>query len=76
MVECEWKVEVACSYQRALYVTTPSSPPFPSPRTGFLHWREELVGDSDSESDDDTRAVVGLNADWTKEMDPENIIDQ
>ena len=34
------------------------------------------MGDSDSESDDDSRAVVGLNADWTKEMDPEIIIDQ
>ena len=47
-----------------------SSSPCPSE---FLPW-----GDSDSESDDDTRGVVGLNAqfDWTKEADPDHKIDQ
>ena len=50
----------------------PTPSPLPFPRPAYLHWREGLqMGDSDSESDDDSRAIVGLNADWTKEMDAE-----
>lgn len=73
--------KVACNDQMTLHIPvpaftpshsphTPSPPPFPRP--AYLHWREGLqMGDSDSESDDDSRAIVGLNADWTKEMDAE-----
>ena len=66
----------ACSDQRHDTFQLPLPLPSPPPWAGFLRWREELVGDSDSESDDDSRAVVGINADWTKEVDPEHIVDQ
>ena len=75
MGEVGWESRVAVTKGHCTFQLPPPLP-LPLP-TGFSHWREELqLGDSDSESDDDIRGVVGLNADWTKEAEPEHKTEQ